>query len=108
MVGIAAVGLSTLAIAPASARDVDVSQGDDYAYLDQLGSKDRVGVCDIERDGHGVYVKVWLDNGYDEFSDGNGSATGCSTRDYGAYSVDSIEVCESVTGPDWCSDRKYS
>ncbi|KUO09809.1 hypothetical protein AQJ58_22410 [Streptomyces sp. DSM 15324] len=101
-------GFSALAIAPASAETlIKVTQGDDYAYLYQNSWYDIVYVCDVEADGHGVYVKVWKESGYDEFGDANGSASPCSSRSYSIGDVTSIQVCESVTGPDWCSDRRY-
>ena len=68
---------------------------------------DVVDVCDRERDGHGVYVKVVLNDGYDQFGDANGSAAPCSTRNYTRYRVSYIYVCESVAGPDLCSGRGY-
>ena len=111
---IAAVGIgSALAIgglaAPAQASSARVYQGDDYAEWDNDTSSfgEYVTVCDRERDGNGVYVKVWLDDGYDEFSDGNGSASPCSNRRYEFGSVGSIQVCEDEWGPDWCSERRY-
>ncbi|WP_033328923.1 hypothetical protein [Streptomyces yerevanensis] len=57
-------GFSALAVAPASAETlIKVTQGDDYAYLD-AETIDAVYVCDVEADGHGVYVKVWKRSGY--------------------------------------------
>ncbi|WP_157857487.1 hypothetical protein [Streptomyces yerevanensis] len=53
-------GFSALAVAPASAETlIKVTQGDDYAYLYQNSWYDNVYACDVEADGHGVYVKVW-------------------------------------------------
>jgi hypothetical protein len=106
----AAAALSILTMAPAHAAGAIVYQGDDYASLSVGGFSgqtfDIVDVCDREADGHGVYVKVVLDDGYDQFGDANGSASPCSSRSYRRGQVDSIQVCEAVTGPDWCSGRK--
>lgn len=97
------LGFSVAAAAPAFAADMRVEQGDDFATMVRFDPFDEVEVCDREADGHGVYVKVLLNDGYDEFGDGNGSASPCAYRDYGSL-VENIMVCETVTGPDWCSD----
>ncbi|MFD7446401.1 hypothetical protein [Streptomyces sp. NPDC059909] len=108
----AVVGLSALASGPAHAGVIPrVYQGDDYAeawhaYSGSAFIAEMVSVCDREPDGHGVYVKVWLNAGYEEISDTNGSAYGCGSRGYDRNDVEAIEVCERVTGPDWCSGRK--
>lgn len=111
---IAAVGIgSALAIgglaAPAQAASAMVNQGDDYATWDNdsLFGIERVTVCDRERDGNGVYVKVWLEDGYEEFGDANGSASPCSNREYDIGAVTAIQVCENAIGFDWCSDQRY-
>jgi hypothetical protein len=105
VLAIAIVALLTMAAAPANAAIITVSQGDDYASVQYLSNADQVDVCDREADGHGVYVKVVLDDGYDQFGDANGSASPCSSRTYARRQVDSIQVCEAVTGPDYCSRR---
>ena len=91
-------------MAPAHAAGAIVYQGDDYASLSVGGFSgqtfDIVDVYDREADGHGVYVKVGLDDGYDQFGDANGPAPPCSSRTYGRRQVDSIQVCEAITGPD--------
>lgn len=110
---IAAVGVgSALAIgglaAPAQAATADVYQGDDYAWWSDESEFDEiVQVCDRERDGNGVYVKVWLRDGYDELSDPNGSISGCGERRYGIGAVTAIQVCEDEIGPDWCSSQRF-
>ena len=105
VLAIAIVALLTMAAAPANAAIITVSQGDDYASVQYLSNADQVDVCDREADGHGVYVKVVLYDGYDQFGDANGSASPCSSRNYARRQVDSIQVCEAVTGPDYCSRR---
>ncbi|MGW1888413.1 hypothetical protein [Streptomyces sp. NPDC001970] len=108
----AVVGLSALASGPAHAGVIPrVYQGDDYAqvshvYYEGVFLGEVAFACDREADGHGVYAKVWLVGGYVEISDGNGSANGCGSRAYDRNEVEAIEVCERVTGPDWCSGRK--
>ena len=106
---IAAAALSILTMAPAHAAGAIVYQGDDYASLSVGGFSgqtfDIVDVCDREADGHGVYVKVVLYDGYDQLGDANGSASPCSSRSYARRQVDSMQVCEAVTGPDYCSRR---
>ncbi|MEU5608423.1 hypothetical protein AB0H03_06645 [Streptomyces sparsogenes] len=97
-------GLATPAQADTSAR---VYQGDDYAEWNDIDNTDVVTVCDRERDGNGVYVKVWLRDGYDEFADENGSASPCYSRTYWYDAVAAIQVCEDEIGPDWCSDKRY-
>ncbi len=110
---IAAVGIgSALALgglaSPAQAATAEVFQGDDYAsWTNDGGFEDYVQVCDRERDGNGVYVKVWLRDGYDEFGDGNGSASGCGDQAYVLGAVTAIQVCEDTIGWDWCSDQRY-
>ncbi|PWG09618.1 hypothetical protein DF268_31350 [Streptomyces sp. V2] len=93
-----AMALSGLAAPAAHAAPFTtrIAQGDDYARWD-LG--DKVTVCDRERDGNGVYVGVWLVNGYDEFGDSNGSAAPCSSRTYDYGQVEAIQVCEDIIGP---------
>ena len=105
VLAIAIVALLTMAAAPANAAIITVSQGDDYASVQYLSNADQVDVCDREADGNGVYVKVVLYDGYDQFGDANGSASPCSSRSYARRQVDSIQVCEAVTGPDYCSRR---
>ncbi|GAA3919653.1 hypothetical protein GCM10023084_82190 [Streptomyces lacrimifluminis] len=108
----AVVGLSALAIGPAFAVPVSSYQGDDFARLSYAGlgghTTDIVEVCDREADGHGVYVKVWKRDGYEEFGDANGSASPCSSRSYRANWITSIQVCETHTGPDACGRREVA
>ena len=109
LLAIAAAALSILTVAPAQASGAIVYQGDDYASLSTGGFSgttfDIVDVCDREADGHGVYVKVMLFDGYDQFGDANGSAPPCYSRSYLYKEVQTIQVCEAVTGPDWCTSE---
>ncbi|MEV7990953.1 hypothetical protein AB0O67_03275 [Streptomyces sp. NPDC086077] len=108
----AVAGLSTLASGSAHAGIIPrVYQGDDFAQAYHIYSggvfiAEVAEVCDREADGNGVYVRVWLSSGYEEISDTNGSASGCGSRVHDRNEVEGIEVCERVTGPDWCSGRK--
>lgn len=81
-----------------------MQQGDDRGCIAPVNGLHQVSACDNEADGHGVYVEVdWTDAAQNEtVGDGNGSAAGCGTVRY----LDApyrYRVCESVTGPDYCS-----
>ena len=58
---------------------------------------------DREADGHGVYVKVVLDDGYDQVGDANGSDPPCSSRTYGRRRADQDDAHASTPslGADW-------
>ncbi len=104
-----ATGIFGLNAAPASAAFGTwyVYQGDDYAVW--YGGTGFVGACDMEADGHSVYAKFF--DGQDSILtvwDTNGSRAGCGNagQDVVTYNA-RFKVCESVTGPDWCSPWRY-
>jgi hypothetical protein len=82
----------------AAAASARVYEGDDYA-----SSNGRwVEVCDIERDGNGVYGEFRTNTGWTTVRDGNGSNGGCGNATFG--SVNLFRICEDRSyRPDPCS-----
>ncbi|GAA0809567.1 hypothetical protein [Spirilliplanes yamanashiensis] len=77
-------------------------EGSDYAVV--LAGKRYVGVCDMERDGNGVYGQFWLHGGTDwspRISDPNGSAGGCGNHTFPA-DVRYFKICEKDAGEPTC------
>lgn len=110
--GVAATALTAVAILMGSALPASAaywrysSQGSDYARYDL--DTDTLEVCDMERDGHRVYVEYYRSNGsYGYFYDGNGSKPGCTGRYVNLRYNGKFRVCEEVWGPDWCPAWKY-
>lgn len=109
-IGRAGLALGTLALAflfnnPSASADVHASatktHGDDYAFA----SSYQVWVCDMERDGNGVYADVVLANGsHLSIWDDNGSQAGCSTAQFGSR-IARFRVCEDHVG---CSGWAYN
>lgn len=98
--------LTTLAVSasPASATLLRVYQGDDYASVQTSDWNGGywVEVCDLERDGNGVYAIFVKTGGSETVRDSNGSDGGCgNTRvDLSTYK---FQVCEERFGRDSCS-----
>jgi hypothetical protein len=100
----AAVGAIVIAAAsPAQAFIARAYEGSDYASYST--SDGWLEVCDMERDGHGVYGEFWQGGVLRKVGDPNGSAGGCGNGHIAG--VDRFRVCES--GGDWptCSDLTY-
>ncbi|GAB2810088.1 hypothetical protein [Lentzea nigeriaca] len=93
---------SGIAMTPASSADVGVFGrvylGENYASSNGTW----VEVCDMERDGNGVYGQFETNTGTSRVNDGNGSAGGCGNATFGR--VNRFRVCEDRSGrPDPCS-----
>jgi hypothetical protein len=93
---------SGLAMTPASSADVGVF-GRVYLGANYASSNGTwVEVCDMERDGNGVYGQFETNTGTSRVNDGNGSAGGCGNATFGR--VNRFRVCEDRSGrPDPCS-----
>jgi hypothetical protein len=99
-----AVGVLVITSAtPAQAFIARAFEGSDYASYSTTDGW--LEVCDMERDGHGVYGEFWQSGVKRRVGDANGSAGGCGNGHIGG--VDRFLVCES--GDDWptCSDLTY-
>ena len=85
---------------PANAAVPRVYQGRDYASWSN--SDGWLEVCDMERDGHGVYGEFYTDGrNHKTVYDMNGSRGGCGNAYHGPQYM--FRVCEAAPGPDWCS-----
>lgn len=104
LVGAAALTGALLAVPAANAQGDPTVMGRVYQGSDYASSNGRwVEVCDIERDGNGVYEQFNTNTGAATVRDGNGSSGGCGNATFGA--VYSFRVCEDLSGlPDACSD----
>jgi hypothetical protein len=101
----AAFGVMTLGAvvwAPTSSADVGI-MGRVYLGNNYASSNGRwVEVCDMERDGNGVYGLFRTNTGTARVNDGNGSQRGCGNATFGRVNL--FRVCEDRSGrPDPCS-----
>lgn len=86
-------------------------QGADYArvkahwYDGGVRPLDTMKVCDMERDGNGVYgVFRYTGSGGTTFTDKNGSKSGCTTYSVPGHGrVGKFKVCEDDWFEDTCS-----
>ncbi|WP_436758033.1 hypothetical protein [Streptosporangium sp. V21-05] len=102
--GIGALVFSTAM--PAQAHLVRAYHGDDYA---SIGADHRwVEVCDIERDGNGVYASFTVrgTTGPQKVGDPNGSAAGCGNRVFSGE-VLGFSLCEDVSGNNNCVNKNH-
>lgn len=102
---LAVLTVLVVSASPASALLLRVYEGDDYASLqtsDWNADGYWVEVCDLERDGNGVYATFVRTGGWQTVRDPNGAAGGCgNTRvDLSTYR---FQVCEERFGRDACS-----
>ncbi|MGW6709177.1 hypothetical protein ACWGDE_30405 [Streptomyces sp. NPDC054956] len=100
MMAAAAIGAAPSANASATATD-SVSIGANYASYDI--STGWFEVCDMERDGNGVYIKFSNSYGGSEggtYGDSNGSAGGCGNGNVKGYKY--MAICEDSIGWDSC------
>src|SRR4051794_14301839 len=85
----------SIGVPVAVAAQVYSKQGADYASYDP--ATDYIEACDMESDGHGVYMEYWTYGGNHRYEwDGNGSQGGCG-NDW----IDDIRrfrVCEDKVG----------
>ncbi|MCX4906226.1 hypothetical protein [Streptomyces sp. NBC_00878] len=92
---LAGAGMLALATAlPAQAASYfRMHEGSDYVGV--AANRHWVEVCDMERDGNGVYASFWTrEEGYvGDVGDGNGSAGGCGNRTFPG-TVIAVELCE--------------
>ncbi|MGP3928306.1 hypothetical protein [Streptomyces sp. 8N616] len=96
----AATSLAFLTATSAYAWDDKVNEGFDYATITFHTWTETIEVCDLERDGNGVYAVVRHRTGEDHLGDSNGSQAGCSSRDF--EGVTNFAVCEDDWGSDTC------
>ncbi|MBB4965564.1 hypothetical protein [Saccharothrix violaceirubra] len=104
LAGCAALATTAL-VTPAAGADA-TALGRVYVQANYAGSNGTwVEVCDMERDGNGVYGLFWVNGGSKptELWDGSGSSGGCGNATYG--SVQKFRVCEDVVGLDICSSE---
>ena len=87
----------------ASAHNVTVYNGQDYAYT--YGTHRAVNVCDVETDGNYVYVEVDLvdKSGLFYVRDNNGSQPGCGIGPLYDVPILSLKICETGGGETKCS-----
>ncbi|MEZ0071835.1 hypothetical protein [Planotetraspora sp. GP83] len=90
----AGVACGILSISAPAHATTYFQQWDDWGYVSDNGTTTSIKVCDVAKDGHGVYIqytpfglpdapKVW---------DANGSAPGCSTYS-GLGHISSARLC---------------
>lgn len=96
-----AFALIAVGIAPASAHQSIVEQGEDYALT--ATNHNSGSVCDWEKDGHFVSA-TWRDSqgrtvGYEE----DGGDSGCDERSF-KRKASTVVVCELDVGAFWCTD----
>lgn len=94
--GLAFTAVTRAAIAAGSPQ-ATVFQGSDYASW----GHGALQACDVERDGHSVYVQYSY-NGYaGKVYDSSGSSGSCQALDVGTPVV--FRACEEAYGTHWCS-----
>ena len=101
-VGLVSVATALTLAVPANAGTWTVHEGDDYA---SVGSDRRwVEVCDMERDGNGVYAYFYYQPypGRIRVSDGNGADGGCGNATAPGR-IYLMEICEDDFGEDTCN-----
>jgi hypothetical protein len=103
--GVAMIAMVLATGSPAHAHGFRVYEGSDYAGV---GDDHRwTEVCDLERDGNGVYATYtsWRGDTH-TVGDSNGANGGCGNWT-APWDVASIVVCEDDWGGDTCSGRVH-